>query len=78
MQLGRSRLLDLPAQGLRRSLVAYLRPDTRLTHSSACARICVAIAFLPTASLRLSETMGLALRRARWFSKQVILFRLDN
>ena len=53
MQLDPSRLLDLLAQNLRRSLVVYLGPDTRLVHSSVCARICFAIASFPTASSRL-------------------------
>jgi hypothetical protein len=54
MQLDRSRLLDLLVEALRRSLVVYLGPDTRLAHSSVYARICFAIASLPTAPPRLS------------------------
>ena len=56
MQSGRSCWLDLLGQQLRRSLVAHLRSDARLAHSSSCPRICGAITFLLTACFRLSTT----------------------
>ena len=70
MQLDQSRLLDLLAQNLRRSLVVYLGPDTRLVHSSVCARICFAIASFPTPSSRLrgGTSPSCSRRRPSWRS----------
>ena len=54
MQSDRARLLDLFAQELRRSALTDRLKDMLALHFSSCAKICCAIAFLPTALLRLS------------------------
>ena len=53
MQSDRSRLLDLFPRELRRSALADHRRICSRVHSSSRAKICCAIAFLPTALLRL-------------------------
>ena len=59
IQSDRSCRLDLLPQDLRRSLVAYRVPDTRLAHSSPCGRTCCAATSLPTALCRPRAPMAL-------------------